>query len=129
MQLKMKKNKKSQFMILSMSFLILLLFFSYSLETQNTYIVKSSKHSILNNIIEETCYIGKNSNGSNIESRYSNFTIDVKNYCNNINYICNLTITNNTVLPSNESLINYTLFDYNIIFEANEYSYSNNFNC
>ena len=125
----MKKNKKSQFLILSIGFLIVLLIISYSVETQNTYIIKSSKYTILNNIVEEACYIGKNTNGSNLQSRYSNFTVDIENYCQNLGYSCNLSIQNNTALPNNESQINYTLFDHYIDFKAKEYSYQTNFNC
>lgn len=125
----MNYHKKSQLFILSALLLILLLIFTYSLETDNTYIVKTSKYNLLNNIQYETCMIGKTSQGSNITSRYSSYEINVENYCTNLNHICDLTISNNTVLPSNTSLIDYTMFDYHIKYEMSNFHYDQNFTC
>jgi hypothetical protein len=124
-----QNTKKGQFLILSFLFLFLLLIISYSIETQNNYIEKNNKYFIVNNIITETCIIGKNSNGSNIQSRYLNFTQSIYDYCDEINYNCNLTIINNTLIPTNISLINHTLFNYYIDFKSNDYLVTKKFNC
>lgn len=124
-----KYSKKGQFLIISSLFLILLLIFIYSLETENFYIGETSKISLLDNAIYETCYIGKNSNGTYIENRYLNFSGELSAYCLNMGYVCNLTIVNNTVIPSNESLINYTLFDYSIVYEYDGLEYLKDFTC
>lgn len=127
----MLKNKKSQFLILSTLFLLLLLIFSYSLGTENSYITKKSKFNLLDNIIYETCQIGRNSNGTFIDSRYSNFTLDVKNYCQEFNYNCTLSIINNTAIPplGNWSLLNYTHYNYSIYYEFDGFKYNNDFSC
>ncbi|MFW6009300.1 MAG: hypothetical protein ACOCP8_08570 [archaeon] len=122
-------NKRGQFLILSFLFLFLLLIISYSIETQNNYIEKNNKYFVVNNIITETCIIGQNSNGSNIQERFLNFTQDVYLYCDDMDYNCNLTIINNTLIPTNISLINYTLFDYYIDFQSNDHLITKKFNC
>ena len=107
----------------------MLLVFIYSLETENFYIAETSKITLLDNAVYETCFIGKNSNGTYIENRYLNFSLEFSNYCSDLGYVCNLTIVNNTVIPTNESLINYTLFDYLIIYEYDGLEFSKNFTC
>lgn len=123
--------KKSQFFILSGMLLFLLLFIIYSLETENSYISKFSDDTILNNIVYETCVIGKNSNGTQIDGRYSSFSLNVSDYCESMNNYCNLSITPNVVIPpeGNWSLLNYTHYDYHIDYGWNGYNTSFDFNC
>jgi len=125
------KNKKSQFLILSALYLILLILFSYSLETQNDYITKNTKNLLLNNLIYETCQIGKLSNGSFIDSRLSNFSVDVNNYCDGFGYNCSLSIINNTQIPpgGNYSKLNYTHYNYSIFYEVDGFVYTGDFTC
>lgn len=127
----MKNSNKSQFLVFSAMFIFLLLIFIYSLETDNTYIVKNSKFNLIENIIYETCQVGKNSNGSYIDSRYSNFTNDVETYCLDLDYNCTLTIVNNTIIPpdSNWSKLNYTHYDYSLDITQMDFSYTGDFNC
>ncbi|MDA3856502.1 MAG: hypothetical protein PF569_09685 [Candidatus Woesearchaeota archaeon] len=127
----MIKNKKSQLFLLSSLFLLLLLIFIYSIETENTYIVKSGKFNLLNNIVYETCKVGKFSNGTYIDSRYLEFENDLESYCISYGYLCNLTITNNTIIPpsGNWSLLNYTHYDYHIDYRYEGYNYSSSFIC
>ena len=125
----MLKNKKAQFLILSGMILMGALIFIYSLETENNYILKDSENSMLNNIEIETCHIGKLSNGTYIESRYSNFSKDVKEYCGSFNYSCILNITNKDG-ETNLSRLNYKNFSYNIkLTNNNSFSYDENFTC
>jgi len=123
------KNKKSQLLILSGLVLISLLIFSYSLETQNDYISKNSGNNILENIIFETCSIGKLSNGTFINQRYENYTIDIKNYCKEFNYSCLLNITN-SYNETNLSILNYKNYSYHLKFNSsNKYILNKNFSC
>ncbi len=126
---KLNTNKSGQLFLLSAYLILFGLIFIYSLETQNTYKLKSSKSSILNNVIYETCKIGKLSNGSYIDSRYSNFTINVNNYCNGFGNICNLTITKIGSAPTNLSQLNYTHYNYSILYKNHGYDYEKNFTC
>jgi len=127
-----KKTKKGQFFILSTAFLLLLLLFIYSQETQNTYIVKSSNFNLVENIMCETCYIGTTSNGSYIDGRYSTFKNDVNNYCLSLGIVCNLSIINNSAIPpqpGNYSSLNYTHYDYQISYKSLEVNYTKTFTC
>ena len=126
-----KTKKKSQAFIISAMFLFLLMIFIYSQETQNTYIVKSGEYNLVKNIIYETCYIGTTSNGSFIDNRYSTFKNNIYSHCQNIEKICNLTITNNTQIPplGNYSLLNYTHYNYHLTYLTEHISYSINFTC
>lgn len=129
--IKMFFSKKAQFFILSGMLLFLLLFFIYSLETDNSYIVKFSKNSILDNIVYETCIIGKNSNGTQIDGRFDSYELNVLNYCISRGLSCNLTIINNTQIPplGNWSLLNYTHYNYNIDYNSDNFNVSFDFNC
>ncbi len=118
----LKNNKKGQFMIFSVFFFVILLLFIYSQETENFYIIKSSKTDIANNIIYETCKIGKMSNGSYIDSRLGNFSQSISNYCLDFNYTCILTIEKSPSAPVNLSLLNYTYYN----FTYNYYNYGLN---
>lgn len=122
------KFKKSQFVIFSGLFLLSSLIFIYSLETQNNYISNFNEFNILHNIEIETCDIGKFSNGSFINSRFSNFTSYVYNYCDSFGYICILNISN-TDMETNISILNYNNYSYNIVFNYNGYNYTGNFTC
>lgn len=125
----MMKNKKSQLLIFSMMFLILLLLFSYSLETRNTYKTHFSKTDILDNIMLETCQVGIRSNGSYIDERYSDFTTSVSSYCSDFGYDCSLGITKKDSAPANLSLLNYTHYDYEINYTKETLSFNGSFNC
>lgn len=122
-------SRKGQFVVLSTAFLLLLLIFTYSLETQNSYITKPSKISILDNVLQETCIIGKMSNGSQIDGRYSNFTTDIFDYCLSYGYHCDLNITKKVSAPTNLSLLNYTHYDYHINYSNSNLSYVSSFTC
>ena len=124
-----RRSKKGQFLIFSTVFFVLLLLFIYSQETVNSYIIKPNKNNILNNVVYETCQIGKMSNGSYIDSRFGNFTQDVDSYCNSFGYLCNLTITKQVGAPTNLSLLNYTFYDYDINYSNDGFYYSSNFTC
>ncbi len=127
----MRFGNKGQFLIFSAMFVFLLLIFIYSIETPNSYIVNSSKFNLIDNIIYETCQVGKISNGSYIDQRYSNFSIDVYNYCLGFGYNCSLNIVNNTAIPpeANWSKLNYSHYDYNLVYITDDFNYSSNFNC
>lgn len=111
--------------------IFILLLFIYSLETDNFYINKLSKTNILDNIIYETCVIGKNSNGSQIDLRYQQFTGNVSSYCSNMGNTCNLIIINNTPIPplGNWSNLNYGHYDYSILYSWDGYEIDLDFNC
>ena len=123
------KNKSGQLLIFSGMFLILLLVFSYSLETQNSYKAYSSNLGITNNIVHETCQVGKLSNGSNLDSRYSSFVSSVDSYCDIFSYNCSLTITKQGGAPTNLTLLNYTHYDYSLNYSSDKIEYSNSFRC
>lgn len=125
----LRKSKKGQFVIMSSAFLVLLLIFSYSLETQNSYIIKSSKNKLLNNIIYETCFLGKMSNGSQIDSRFSQLEIDIDSYCQGFGNVCNLNISKVDTAPSNLSLLNYTHYTYELNYSNSGYSFNSSFTC
>jgi hypothetical protein len=131
MLLKMKFDNKGQFLIFSGLFVFLLLIFIYSIETPNSYIVNSSKFNLIDNIIYETCQVGKISNGSYIDQRYSNFSIDVNNYCIGFGYNCSLSIINNTAIPpeSNWSKLNYSHYNYALVYSAKGLNYTTDFDC
>jgi len=122
-------NNKSQLLILSVLVLLTLLIFSYSQETQNNYIKENSNIDIVENVIFETCNIGKLSNGTYIEQRYSNYSSDINSYCQRFNYSCILNITN-TDGETNLSILNYNNFSYNLKFNSsNKYLLNKNFTC
>jgi uncharacterized membrane protein len=123
------KNKKGQLFLISSFLLFFSVLFIYSLETENTYITSSSKNGILGNIIYESCQVGIKSNGSYIDLRYSEFTSNVSNYCDNLNYVCSLTIIKKGGAPTNLSDLNYTHYDYNINYENEGFVYTNDFTC
>jgi len=126
-----KKSKKSQFLVISSLFLFLLIIFTYSFGTENSYIIKKSKFNLLNNVISETCMVGKLSNGTNIEPRFSNLTLSFKNYCWDLGYDCKLEIVNNTQIPPSGdwTLLNYTHFNYFIDYDFDGFKYEGSFNC
>ena len=123
------KNKKSQMFIISGFFVILGLLFIYSLETENYYIISSSKSSLLSNIIHQTCQIGEISNGSYLDSRFAQFESNIETYCPQIGVSCNLTISKSAGAPTNLSELDYTYYNYSIDYENWGYSYSGDFNC
>jgi len=112
-------------------FLFLIILFIYSLETDNFYITKFSKNTILDNIIYETCVIGRNSNGTQIDQRLKMFVNNVSNYCGERGSYCELLITNNTPIPpsGNWSLLNYTHYDYHIDYNWKGLNTSLDFVC
>lgn len=108
--------KKSQFLILSGLFVILLVIFIYSLETDNTYIPILGDSYLLENIEFETCKVLKMSNGTQIENRLDFLSINIPIYCNNRNNQCVFSYQNITTIPpgGNYSLLNYTHFNYSL---------------
>ena len=112
-------------------FLFLLLLFIYSIETENFYITKFRENTILDNIIYETCIIGYNSNGTQINERYEEFSNNVSNYCQQYENNCILDIINNTPIPplGNWSKLNYSHYDYHINYNWNGFNTSLDFVC
>ena len=125
------KSKRSQFFIFSALFYILLFLFIYSLETENSYIVNSDKVNLLDNLVYETCQIGINSNASQIAQRFGNYTNDVRSYCIDFGYNCTLDIQLQAGMPpgGNFSLLNYTMYDYNISYRKSGFNYHGGFTC
>jgi len=112
-------------------FLFLIVLFIYSIETENFYITKFSKNTILDNIVYETCIVGKNSNGTQINNRFKMFANNVSDYCNESGNYCDLIIINNTAIPplGNWSLLNYTHYDYHIDYKWRGLNTSLDFVC
>lgn len=125
----LKTNKSGQMFIISAFILLISLFFIYSQETDNYYILSSGESIILENLIYETCQIGYLSNGSYIETRYSLFQNLTNSNCLNSPNNCTLSIMKIGGAPTNLSLLNYTHFNYNLSFIGNTINYSNSFTC
>ncbi len=127
----MMKDNKSQFFIFSVLFFLLLLLFIYSLETQNFYIESKNDFYILDNIKYEICYIAKNSDYINMETRFNQLSLDISSYCLQYSNICNLSIIKKNYMPpfGNITLLNYSQFDYNIYFNWNGLIVEENFIC
>ncbi len=125
------KNKKAQFLVFSAMFFLLLLIFIYSLETDNSYIVKRGKTNLLDNLMHQSCQIGIYSNATNIQNRFSNFSSSVLSYCDGFGNSCNVTFTlvMARVPGGNMSLLNYTHFDYAVDYTFEGYGYAGNFTC
>lgn len=119
------KSKKGQFFIFSAMFLMLLLIYLYSLETDNTYIISSSNVHLQENIIYETCQVGYNSIPGNIEERFTNFTNDVSQYCDGFGYTCTLSIN----IVGSPPTPDYTDFTYSIFYSASGYESEEAFVC
>lgn len=124
-----RKSKKSQVLVFSAMFLILLIIFIYSLENQNSYKPDFRKSTILENIKFETCQVGKMSNGSYLDSRFVSFSQNVSNYCTYFDNSCTLTITKEGGAPTNLSLLNYTHYSYSIDFTWDNFTFSGGFSC
>ncbi len=127
----MKFAKNGQFFILSGLFMVLLVIYIYSLETDNTYISSGVKTSIYENVVYETCMIGRNSNSSNIDSRFGSFSLFVMNYCEDFSNECILEINLKPGNPpgGNMSLLNYTHYSYELTYTWDNYTYYKNFTC
>ena len=125
------KSKKSQFLIISFMFILLLLLFIYSLETDNTYIPSNWENTIVLSFIEQTCYLGKMVNGTYINQTYVELTQFVSSYCDEKIFDCELVIQNNTLIPpqGNFSLLNYTHYDYTVFFSLGNLSKEVEFRC
>ncbi len=108
---------------------MLSLVFIYSQETQNSYIVHFTDSIIIEDIIYESCKIGYTSNGTFIESRFSNFENYINLDCQNNYYNCQLTITKNISAPTNLSLLNFTHFDFEFSFDSQNINYSKQYIC
>ena len=125
----LKKNKSAQLFIIGGFFIILSFIFIYSLETENYYIISPPKSSLLSNIIYETCQVATTTNGSFIDSRFSDFETSLENYCSDLNINCDLIISKNLGAPVDLALLDYTYYNYSIIYENSGYSYLGNFTC
>lgn len=124
------KNKKSQLILLAGFILFSLLFFIYSLETDNSYKLTFQDNYIVDNIIYEVCQVGYMSNGSNIDSRFTDYDSKVTSYCNDLDYTCNLVITKQVGAPPVGNIsLNYTYYDFEMEFEGNNHKLSYNFTC
>lgn len=127
----MINSKSGQFLIFSGFFLVMLLIFIYYTETQNNYILNLGNDYILNNIIYESCMVGKLSNGSNIDTRNSIFISDISNYCFDLGIFCDLNIIKNSTGQAivNLTLLNYTYYDYSINYSNFGFEYFKNYTC
>ncbi len=125
----MFKEKKCQFLIVGVMFLSLLLVFIYSVGAPNFYIVKSGELSILENIKFQTCNVAVISNGTYLDSRFSNISLEIGSYCNNSGIFCDLLITKSSGAPTNLSLLNYSFYNYSVVYIGELYNYSGNFTC
>ena len=125
----LKQTKSGQLFIISSFLLLIGLVFIYSLETENSYIANFGESIIIENIIYETCELGYQSNGSYIETHFTNFQNLVNQNCLNKTYKCELTITKQLSAPTNLSLLNFTHFNYNLKFTSNTLNYSNTITC
>ena len=125
----MFKSKKSQFLVVGVMFLSLLLVFIYSTGAPNFYIHKSGELSIFENIKSQTCKVATISNGTYIDSRFTNLSNEVSAYCTSFGSSCDLVITKSSGAPSNLSLLNYTFYNYSINYDGNLYDYLGNFSC
>ncbi len=125
------KTKKGQFLVFSIFLFLSFLLFTYSIETENSYISSSGKNYIQKSIFYETCQIGYSSNGSQIESRYSDFASNLGQYCTDLGITCYLSIENNTQVPplGNYSLLNYSHFDYSLYYLNGGFQVNMSFRC
>lgn len=122
-------NKKSQLLILSTLYLAMFLVFIYSLETDNYYITHFEEYSIVENLKFETCYVVTSTNGTYLENKLLEFNQGVASYCSSFGLNCNFTATNITPIPSNESLINYSLYSYSLEVTTPQSSSFSQFTC
>ena len=120
----MRKNNKSQLILLAGFLLLSLAFFIYSLETDNSYKLGFQNTNIVDNIIYETCQVGYRSNNLTIDARYSDFSSQVASYCGQMGYQCVLDITMTGSAP-----LNYTDYDYELDFQGDGYSVTKGFSC
>jgi hypothetical protein len=125
----MNSNKKGQLFIIGGFFIMLSLVFIYSLETDNHYIISSSKSSLLSNIIDQTCQVATLSNGSYIDTRFTDLETKTNQYCNSINLNCDLVISKSLGAPINLSELDYTYYNYSIYYKNEGFSYNNSFRC
>jgi len=125
----MFNSKKSQFLIFSIFFVILALLYIYSEETTNPYIIDSGKNQLLDNLKFETCRIGKLSNGSQLDFRFSTWENSTLNYCNSNSITCDINIIKQVSAPSNLSLLNYSHYNYSIDYKVRGFSYKEGFSC
>lgn len=126
-------SKKSQLIIFSACFLFFLLIFIYHLETNNTYITKSSEVYIVENIIDQVCFFAKNTNSSAYYSYLEKMEDKTENFCIKEGFFCDLKILNLKNLPPTNndwsSIDNLNDYSYFINFSFNNFLYESNFNC
>ncbi len=119
----MKRQKKSQFLLLSAFILLNALLFIYSLETENTYRESFDKNIQVETLMHELCELGMRSNGSTIDANYAQYSSDLSTYCTGQGYECSLTITKDGTAPTDLSLLNYTHYEYTFNFSSIDYVY------
>lgn len=91
--------------------------------------MKSSQSLLLDNIMFESCQVGKLSNGSYIDDRFISFSGNLSQYCDGIGITCNLTISKKAGAPVNLSILNYTHYNYELNYIEGNYHYNSNFTC
>ena len=125
----MIKNKSGQFFMISGFLITLGLIFIYSIETENYYIISPSKSSLLSNIEYQVCKVATNSNGSFIDTRFSDIETNIENYCSDISISCDLVIDKSLSAPTNLSELNYSYYNFSISYQDGGFSLGEEFEC
>ncbi len=123
--------KKSQFMVISGLFLFMIIYFIYSIETDNTYISKNGNFILLEKYPQELCLPIQNKTGITLNQSINTLENRFTNYCNGIDYNCSINIYNITTAPpeGNISKLNMSQYRISITFEDFDYNYSEDFSC
>ena len=125
----MRKNNKSQLILLAGFLLLSLAFFIYSLETSNFYIESSRDSYQFSHYIFEFCTVAQNNNGTQLDTKMGEFETSFESFCLNSGYECNITIQKLPSAPVNDSLLNYSHYNFTLDFESEDFSYKEGFIC
>jgi len=123
------KNKKAQFVLLSFVFLaLLLLSINYGI-IKNNYKENYRESYIFSNMINEVCITAKNSNGTYLDNRLNELKINLNKYCNLHSFNCSLTIYKSPSAPTNLSKLNYSYYNFSLIYEYKNLILNKKFKC
>lgn len=123
------KNRKSQFLILSVYLLILLLIFISFTETRNTYKYDSLDIGIIDTVIREVCLVADLSNGSFIDDRLNLTSNNFQSYCFDLGVMCLIDINKDPMAPFNLSLLNKSFYDFKVNYQGFNINLQKNFTC
>ena len=123
--------RKSQFMVFSAFFLILLLFFIYSLETVNTYKVTNGDFIHISEFDKKICNAISSRNGTDLNSSILIIENSMNIYCSNDNRNCLFDIYNITPIPplDNWSYLNISQFEVNYYSNTSWFKSNITFRC